>query len=135
MSSSPGLAPGPAARSIALVVIMVIAAGIGVVVRMRGDGDPPRDCPQPALKDGVLRCDGVGEPIGARAWLVGKKLDVNRATTRELEIIPGIGPSLARAIVDKRTELGRFERYEDLDQVAGIGPKTMEKLRTYLEVP
>jgi competence protein ComEA len=138
MSSSsppPGLAPGPAMRSTALVVMMIIAAAIGVVMRTRGDGDAPGDCPKPALEHGVLRCDGVGEPVGARAWLVGHKLDVNRATTRELEIIPGIGPSLARAIVDKRSELGRFERFEDLDQVTGIGPKTMEKLRVYLEVP
>lgn len=71
---------------------------------------------------------------GARAWLVGHKLNANEAKASELEAIPGVGPSMARAIVAARTERGRFSSLDDLDSVRGIGPKTLEVLRAFLEV-
>lgn len=121
-------------RSAALVVAMTTLALAGVAARHAGAGTPPAPCPAPALRGGVLVCDGRGEPAGARGWLAGGKLDVNQATARELEQIPGVGPSLAKKIIDARAARGRFATLEELDEVPGIGPKTLEKLRGVLDV-
>ena len=83
----------------------------------------------------MLVCDGRGQPPGARAWLVGQKLDVNRARRHELELVPGIGPSLARAILDTRTARGAFASTDALDDVPGVGPKTLAKLARFVTVP
>lgn len=62
------------------------------------------------------------------------KLNVNKATQAELELLPGIGPAMAKRIVDYRTAHGLFKRLEDLDKVNGIGPKTLDKLRPLVTV-
>lgn len=61
-------------------------------------------------------------------------VNVNTATAAELERVPGIGPATARAILEHRAKHGAFKRIEDLTAVSGIGPKTLEKLRPYLQV-
>lgn len=61
-------------------------------------------------------------------------LDVNRATAAELERLPGVGPALASRILEQRTKLGRFGTLDDLLQVRGIGPKTLDRLRAWLSV-
>ncbi len=58
-----------------------------------------------------------------------KRLDLNRASAGELEALPGIGPARARAIVRWREEHGRFRSVEDLLEVSGIGPATLDRLR------
>ncbi len=62
------------------------------------------------------------------------KLNVNKATPAELELLPGIGPAMAKRIVDYRTAHGLFKRLEDLDKVNGIGPKTLDKLRPLVTI-
>ncbi len=56
-------------------------------------------------------------------------LDVNRATPAQLESLPGIGPVLARRIVEHRNRFGRFRSVEELRAVRGIGPRLLERLR------
>ena len=58
-------------------------------------------------------------------------LDVNRSPADSLEFVPGIGPALARRIVDYRRTHGDFESVDSLVNVKGIGPKTLEKIRIY----
>ena len=84
-------------RARVLVGAMATAAAIGVVARWPADGASPAPCPAPANADGMLVCDGTGAPARARAWLAGKKLDVNEATASDLEDVPGVGASLASA--------------------------------------
>ncbi|MFN3285702.1 MAG: ComEA family DNA-binding protein [bacterium] len=62
-------------------------------------------------------------------------VSVNLATAEELERLPGIGPVLARRIVEDRARNGQYTRPEDLLRVKGIGRKTLDKLRPYLRVP
>ncbi len=62
-------------------------------------------------------------------------VSVNLATAEELERLPGIGPVLARRIVEDRARNGQYTRPEDLLRVKGIGRKTLDKLRPYLQVP
>jgi competence ComEA-like helix-hairpin-helix protein len=64
----------------------------------------------------------------------GEPLDLNRATAAELELLPGVGPRLARDIVQERTRRGGFRSLEALDAVRGIGPKKLAKLRPFLRL-
>ena len=61
-------------------------------------------------------------------------LDLNTASVEELVSLPGIGPNLARRIVEYRQKHGPFRSVEDLVKVKGIGPKKLEALRPYLKV-
>lgn len=65
------------------------------------------------------------------AWAA---VNANTATAQQLEALNGIGPVKAKAIVDFRTKNGPFKTYADLEKVPGIGPKTLEKLKTELVV-
>ena len=48
---------------------------------------------------------------------------INTATKKELMAISGVGDSLASKIIAKRTELGHFNKLEDVSEVPGLGPK------------
>jgi competence ComEA-like helix-hairpin-helix protein len=61
-------------------------------------------------------------------------IDLNTATQAELETLPGIGPTRARAILELRDKLGRFRRVEQLLRVRGIGRATFRKLRPRVTV-
>lgn len=52
-----------------------------------------------------------------------KPLNLNTATQAQLELLPGIGPALAQAILDYRAEFGPFTAPEQLMEVPGIGEK------------
>ncbi|NMM94330.1 ComEA family DNA-binding protein [Bifidobacterium oedipodis] len=56
-------------------------------------------------------------------------IDLNSATSAELQTITGIGPVIAQRIIDHRTAIGRFESIEQLLDVKGIGAKTLENMR------
>ena len=61
------------------------------------------------------------------------EVDVNTADLPELMQLPGIGPKLARRIIESRDAAGLFTDQADLRRVRGIGPKTLEKLRPFLQ--
>lgn len=59
-------------------------------------------------------------------------VDINTADAIRLaEALPGIGPAKAALIVQWRTQNGPFTQIDQLLQIKGIGPKTLEKLRDY----
>ena len=75
-------------------------------------------------------------PLSVRSlWILGRPIPLNLATAEELDHIPGIGPGLAQRIVAHRENQGPFGQLEELQQVPGIGEKTLEKLRPYLTAP
>ena len=57
-------------------------------------------------------------------------IDLNQATIRELTLLPGIGTVLAQRILADRRNNGRFHSIEDLGRVPGIGPKTIQEIRS-----
>lgn len=61
-------------------------------------------------------------------------IDLNTADQAALETVPGIGPVTATAILQHRIEIGTFESVEQLLDVSGIGPATLEALRPYVTV-
>ena len=63
-----------------------------------------------------------------------KPIDLNAATIKELEELPGVGPVTAQRIIDARQKSGRFRRIEDLLAIRGISTKRLEALRPYVIV-
>ena len=61
-------------------------------------------------------------------------LDINRADLADLDRLPGIGPVLARRILERRRDRGKFQAVEDLLAVPGIGPRLFARLRTRVRV-
>ncbi|MGB7326487.1 MAG: helix-hairpin-helix domain-containing protein [Rubripirellula sp.] len=58
------------------------------------------------------------------------RIDLNRAGSNELSLIPGVGPILADRIIADRDRNGDFASMKQLDRVYGIGPKTLQQLRS-----
>jgi competence ComEA-like helix-hairpin-helix protein len=101
---------------------------------------PMRECPAPreagaeAGRTRDVRCDGVGPPLrGPARLLFGLRLDPNRASAESLEVLPGIGPGRAAAIVAER-ERRPFASLDDLRRVRGIGPVTLARIAPWLAI-
>ena len=60
----------------------------------------------------------------------GSRININTATSQELQTLPRIGPALAQRIIEYRQTSGGFSTVDDLTNVKGIGEKTLEKIRT-----
>lgn len=61
-------------------------------------------------------------------------LNLNTATQAELELLPGIGPVLAQAILDYRDSFGGFSAKEQLMEVSGIGEKRYAAVEALITV-
>jgi len=76
-------------------------------------------------------------PAGNRAAedKLKRGIDPNTAPQEDLELLPGIGPALARAIIAEREEHGAFVSAADLERVPGIGKAKVKRLNEYLRFP
>ena len=128
-----------------LAVVKLLGADYGY------EPDPSLDpADYVALVDSVkdqLRVEPDPEPEGAfgpvsprppaesegRALAPGV-VSLNTGTAEDLQAVPGIGPVLAARIVAHRAAHGPFQRVEDVLDVNGVGPKTLERLAPYLTV-
>ena len=61
-------------------------------------------------------------------------IDLNTATVKELEQLPGVGPTTAKAIVDFHAKGGHFRRVTDLLVIRGISEAKLKKMRPYITV-
>ena len=61
-------------------------------------------------------------------------VNVNSATAEQLDVLPGVGPSTAAAIVSHRQQHGPFQTVEQLADVRGIGPAKLDALRGLVTV-
>ena len=61
------------------------------------------------------------------------KVNINSATATQLDTLPGIGPTTARAIISYRQSKGPYSRVEDLLNVPGIGPAKLDAMRAMIE--
>ena len=97
-----------------------LADGQQIVVPKQGEA-----VPVPGVSGAATDTGGVPAVPGATGPLV----NVNTADAIQLETLPGVGPVLAGSIIQHRTEHGPFTTVEQLEDVSGIGPATLEKLR------
>jgi len=63
-----------------------------------------------------------------------KPVDLNSATVADFDQLPGVGPVLAKRIMDYRKSVGRFYAVEDLRAVKGIGTKKLDQLKPFVTV-
>ena len=104
------------------------------------DADAARVNRAAKLQDGqqvyvprVGEAGAVAPDVGASAQggaAADGPVNINRASESDLDALPGVGPSTARAIVEDRDANGPFSTIEDLMRVSGIGEKKFEKLKS-----
>jgi competence protein ComEA len=92
----------------------VVRDGMQILVGARGTAAAPAAQP----------VSSPGAPI----------VDLNAADQAALETIPGIGPVKAAAILGHRSEIGAFTSFDELLEVTGIGPATLESIRPYIAI-
>src|SRR5437764_6805140 len=63
-----------------------------------------------------------------------KPVNINTATSEELQQVPGIGPATAEKILQMRKSYGLFKSVDDLLAIKGLGRKRVEKMRKYLTI-
>lgn len=75
----------------------------------------------------------VGQMEAVARLTLGIKLDLNTAGEEELQLVPQMKPELAAAIVERRKQKP-WRSVDELVEISGVGPKTAEKWKVYLEV-
>jgi competence protein ComEA len=75
-----------------------------------------------------------GVPGGATSGSSGGLINVNTASATELETLSGIGEVLAATIIEYRMQNGPFASVEELMDVSGIGPATLDEIRDQVTV-
>ena len=88
-------------------------------------GEPSGPDLVPVITGSAGRTTESGADRGAGSEMV----DINIADADALEALPGIGPSLASAIVEHRGRNGPFASVDELIEVSGIGPVKLEQIR------
>lgn len=86
--------------------------------------DPGRFEQAPAVPEGQLSAK--------QNYLLGKRVDINRASLAEIEGLPGISRTTAESVIETRNRLGRFRSPRDLLQVKGIKEKRLKKILPFL---
>jgi competence protein ComEA len=108
-----------------------LADGVHVHVPLAGEDTGKNTIPAPS----VTQDSGfLSLPSGPAAGASGGAVRVNSASLEELQRLPGVGPAIARAILEYRTQKGRFSSLQDLLKVNGIGPKKLESLRDHVDL-
>ena len=76
----------------------------------------------------------LGTPVPEVATATTELIDINTASSAELDTLPGIGPTTAQKIIDYREQNGPFLKPEDIINVSGIGPGTYEGIKDLITV-
>ena len=101
----------------------------------------PEDLARKVEKSSRLSLQPTGEGKGKvvveslsppKLKVLSVPIPLNTATAEELDILPGIGPKTAQAIVEFRDKNGKFTSPDDLLQVPGIGPKKLAALKPHI---
>jgi competence protein ComEA len=76
----------------------------------------------------------LGQMAASTLLALGIPVDLNRASAADLALIPGVSRSLGERIVAERARRGRYRSLEELNEVKGVGPATLERLSRHLVV-
>lgn len=126
---SPGVYPLPAGAIVAEAIAAAGGARPGADLDALNLAAPIGDNDQV-----YVPMAGTPLPTDPAAHREGAVVNLNTATPTELEALPGIGPTLANAIVSYRDQNGPFQSVEELVHVPGIGPTRLAQLRELVRV-
>lgn len=70
----------------------------------------------------------------AKKLAANQSVSLNQASIAEFQTLPGIGPGMAKRIVDYRTAHGSFGSIEDLQDVPGMGGKKFQRVKPFLRL-
>jgi len=140
-------------RELWLLLLLAATVGVGLAVREFRAGfpelaerleavdaeEPPPIVPErssvpAAMPPASGLAPGRSSKLSTSEAQSDGRLDLNRATSAELQKLPGIGPTLAQRIVDARQRQGGFASPEDLRRVPGIGEKKFDAIRDLVTV-
>lgn len=65
---------------------------------------------------------------------VDGKININTATSQELQVISGIGPARAEDIINYRESNGGFAAISEIQNIKGIGPATFQKMQDQITI-
>jgi competence protein ComEA len=100
-----------------------LSDGSRIAVPLRGQPTPPLDADATTGSSGSTGTAAASGPI-----------NLNTASEQELETLPGIGPTLAAAIIAERDRAGGFKTVDDLRRVHGIGDARFAQLQPLVTV-
>ncbi|MCC9311169.1 ComEA family DNA-binding protein [Kitasatospora sp. RB6PN24] len=121
--------------------ILSLPAGSRVADALRAAGGAQPGVDTDGLNLARVLVDGEQVLVGSTAPPGGsaaqstppkEPVSINRATQEQLDALPGIGPALARRILDFRTQHGPFRSLEQLRQISGLGGRKFAELRPLL---
>jgi competence protein ComEA len=124
------------ADTVAVNMAAVLEDGLHVHIPRKGENvfeNPPVSAGSAAILSTPGHPTSRGSAASAGARTVETKarglININRASQEELTALKGIGPALAKSIVEYRQKNGLFRNVEDLLQIRGIGPKKLDGFR------
>ena len=127
----PSFTPQETKALLFLLVVLVIGGGITLYKRSHPDFAPELISDFAEKKDASL-IKRVN--LYSKKPEIKEKVNLNQATVKELELLPGIGPVLAKRIISLREGKGGFETPEELLEVSGIGSRKLEEIKEWIVI-
>jgi competence ComEA-like helix-hairpin-helix protein len=125
----PSFTPREAKALVFLLVVLVIGGGITLYKRGHPDFAPElvSDFAKNQKASSIQKVE-----LYPKKPEIKERIHINRATAKELELLPGVGPVLAKRIISLREDKGGFKEAKELVGVVGIGSKKLEEIEEWI---
>jgi len=98
----------------------------GEQIYVPAQGEPTPIPPASSSRSSSARTPTAAMPTG--------KININTATLAELDMLPGVGATIAQRIIDYRTQNGDFKKLDDLKKVRGIGDALFNQIKDWITI-
>lgn len=115
-------------RAVVVLVVAALLVGVGISQYKRAR------LARQAARNPIAVVQDSGPGRSQDSVTVLRPVDLNQATQRQLDVLPGIGSVLASRIVEYRRFKGGFRSVSELRAVSGIGPKRYAALKDLVTV-
>ena len=113
-----------------------LADGDKVYIPKHGEND--NDSSKPSRPVGIITQDTTGgsasSGTGTSNDMANVMVNINTATSAQLQTLSGVGPVTAQKIIDYRENVGKFNKIEDIMRVSGIGQKTFDGFKDKITI-